>query len=289
MLRRLFTVGTMIFIPFVFANCAAPKAAPQAVVVVEDKDEPRLDKALTSAIEKKYRKWNDGAGIEVLSRVATKIWSEGFAGEGSSEVHGLFTESALSAPGFRNSVYLSVGTLQLCQYENEAAFIIAQQLALVSKKALVNRYSNLEAEDIARNTIAALPTMPIVDPSTRGKGVLAGGWFDKGGLFAFSEQDYLEADVSAIQALVKAGYDARGAVTYLQALAKLKGKDLGSQITPDIQDRIARARNEVAHISPQKDAIVKTSSFEKLRNRLKTAKTVRNAGAKIDANKGRDS
>jgi len=144
-----------------------------------------------------------------------------------------------------NRIYLSSGLLRAVEFENEAAALIAYELAHIRRRSLlVGIESRRRENQYGEND-----------------------FFGEAGVFAFPLDERLHAVSAAVGLMYAAGYDPRG----LNAIWKR------FQATPDqspfdgstLDRLIETTRLEIAQYSPLRNPIVRSEEFIKVRARLK--------------------
>jgi len=113
-----------------------------------------------------------------------------------------------SLPGTR--IYLSSGELKRSEFENEVAAAIAVQLAHVARRHAVIRLTR--DPEIARLDGSVIESvMPVAPP---GSGNVSVDFFGPKGIFAFSQENRLDAADMAVDILYRAGFDPRGLILF---------------------------------------------------------------------------
>jgi predicted Zn-dependent protease len=175
-----------------------------------------------------------------------------------------------SLPG--NRIYLSGAILKKFEYENEVAALLALQLGhLVHHQVLKKLDELLEPKKDIQSPID--PTHKFkkkelkVLSSPRGQEfVRMAQYFGPNGVFAYNEDEHLEAIQGAVEVLYTAGYDARGLISLFELFRKnLKYSPYDSDT---LDKMIERARYEVAQFAPLRNPIVRTQSFTSIQKRF---------------------
>lgn len=224
-----------------------------------------IAKNLSDAIEKKYpvlkhktvNRYVDGLGQYIVSH------NEGmpplpyeFRVLKSNDVH------VFSLPG--GVVYVTLGTLRICDIEGQLAAFIAHELAhqqlghaLLSWRKKVNASRN---QKFVINFDEDWETL----------------FLGKQGLLAYEDGMEKEADQLATVILYRAKYDPRVMLSYLGELKKLERNDLESvsamlSVHPKTEDRVGWAKEQLLQLPPLKDPKLTTASFTEIKAILKSA------------------
>lgn len=165
-----------------------------------------------------------------------------------------------SLPG--NRVYLSVGWLKGTEFENEVAAAIAVELAHIVKRHAVIRLTH--DPEIARLEGSVIESvMPVAAPDS---GRVNVDFFGPKGIFAFTQENRLDATEMAVDILYKAGFDPRGLIAFWSNhLAHPESSPFDSDL---IQRLIERARAEIAERSPLRNPIVRSKEFLAVKKRI---------------------
>lgn len=270
-MKNLFFTAMVGAIVMLSACHSAPKKnAEQQIVPAENKR--RLSERLDSEVFKYYGQWKDDAAERILNKLVQQIASSDptYEDQVGARVKLLGATTPLVAPGIAQGIYISRGMLGTIRYENELAFVLACQLALLKENTTAQNLANLHGQDVGEN-IVTLPTAP---PSLK-HDYLASGWFEPGGLFDFGETTYIKAQEEGIRLMSKAKYDPRGAVSLIQRWINLPTNTQMralQKILPESSEQLNSAREEVAKTSPMRDPIVKSQAFAELEARLQIKK-----------------
>lgn len=258
---------------FALSACqSSPKPHAEQQILPLDKEGP-LALELDENLYKAYGRWTDPAVEHILNGLLDRLAS--FDSKFADATKGTYvvllkTKTPYIAPGLARRIYLSRGMLSTTLYENELAFVLATQLALIKEHATAKNLATLHSQELGESLVK-LPTSP---PSSE-KNYLDRGWFEPGGLFDFGATAYVQAEQEAIELMYKAKYDPRGAITIFQRWSTPPLDDqmqsLG-KILPEPDDQMKLARDEVAKLSPLRDPIVKSHAFEELQSRLQVKK-----------------
>lgn len=265
--------GFLVMFIFVFAGCQSAQRRNVEEQIVSTDRERTLARELSKSLNQTYGAWSDTRAQEILVSIVKRIVASDVAYQSKLSrvrVHLLATATPYIAAGLDDIIYVSRGALKGVAYENELAFLLATQLALVKDKVPARNLALLQGESFGE-ALVALPTGPINSVEDH----LAKGWFEPGGLFDFGNDQYLKAEKEGIRLAYGANYDPRGAVTLIQRWnspsERSTYKAIG-KILPDSQERLTSAREEVAKLSPVRDPIVKSIAFDELQSRLQIKK-----------------
>lgn len=246
---------------------ARRKNAEQQIVPAES--HTVLGDELTRNLDRAYGVWSEPQIESTLNAMITKIAAADSAYAktvSDARVHLLATATPYIAAGLNKTIYVSKGLLMGVVYENELAFLLGQQLALIKDGAPTKSVASLQGESVGESLIV-LPTTP---PDDR-LDFVKKGWFEPGGLFDFGNDAYLKSEKEAIALVYHAKYDPRGAVTLIQRWdspeERRNYRPLG-KILPEVEERLTTAREEVAKLSPVRDPIVRSLAFEEMQGRL---------------------
>lgn len=257
-------------------SSAPKKQAGRQLIPVDQEAEigMQLDRKLDTA----FGAWRDATVDKIVGGIIDRLVAAdpAYAEARGARVHLLATATPYVAPGLRKTIYLSRGALSLLRYENELAFVLATQLELVKEHATAKNLADLQGQEVGEY-IAKLP----VASSLPQRDYLASGWFEPGGLFDLGSMVYINAEQAGVRLAYAAKYDPRGAVTLIERWNAppfdRQLKALG-KIQPKAEERLNNARDEVAKLSPMRNPIVKSLSFEELQSRVQ----VKKAKAKVN-------
>lgn len=260
-------------------GCQSAKRKKDEQQIIPSESESRVGRELTRNLDQAYGAWNDSRVEQLLNEMIAKIASADPVYKFSvsdARVHLLATSTPLMAAGLGRTVYLSRGLLESVSYENELAYLLGVQLALLKEGSTKENLATLQGQSVGENLVV-LPTTPLEDAGD----FIKGKWFEPGGLFDLGNDAYLRSEKDAVGLIYKAAYDPRGAVTLIQRWdapkERQKYRVLG-KILPEVEDRLRQAREEVAKLSPLRDPIVRSVAFQELSGHLhiKKAKQKKN-------------
>ncbi len=144
-----------------------------------------------------------------------------------------------SLPGLY--IYLSLSALKGVEFENELAAMIALQLGHLHHQHVVKKVKNQNPEEIK-------------------------DFFGEGGLFAYTQEELLEADRYAYQILYSAGYDPRGLISVWSYLAKSPSRAVYSKDVLALL--IDQTRQMISESAPLRNPIVRTGAFYSIQKRI---------------------
>ena len=138
---------------FVVCGCQTaqtPRAAEQKIVPKEN--ESALATQLDHNIDAAYGAWKDPTAEKIINEMLQRLASSdpGYGETKGAHVHLLSTSTPYIAPGFDNTIYVSRGTLSAVSYENELAFLLGTQLALLKEHATIRNLASLHGQDMER-------------------------------------------------------------------------------------------------------------------------------------------
>jgi hypothetical protein len=124
---------------------------------------------------------------------------------------------------------LSKGTLENIEYENEMIFIAC---ALMELKKIAKKNDNKNFE------------------------------FNSKGRYAYSIDDYLEADKQALKCVKVLGFDPRGGYSFWKRVYLKQKKQLVWHIRPDFEERVDFLKVETAKLVPERSLIINSKDFK---------------------------
>jgi len=150
--------------------------------------------------------------------------------------------NAFAAPA--GYIYINTGTILRAQNASELASVLAHEIGHVSLRHIAENY------DRQRNA-GTLYQAGVLAASVFGYGGLAnlgGGLATMAVLNSFTRSDEHEADVFAVEAMPRAGFDPDGLVTFLEVVRNESGASPPPLFSthPATQDRIDEARELIA-------------------------------------------
>lgn len=161
------------------------------------------------------------------------------------EVQIVNTRKLIFLSGAKSSIILSTGLLANLRYESELASILSRELAILAWGGLSSRIGD------------QIPKVLLLKQEIdRPEGI-----FDLGVHF------FLFADRTSAAIVHEAGYDPRGASSFLLRLNE-HSKSLSfiqRRVLPSLKDRLEEVRDEIAKLSPLRDPIVSGPTFEEMR------------------------
>lgn len=250
---------------------SAPKNASEPSVISADR-EKAYSLQLSRNLAKTYGAWHDGYVEKTVKNLAKKLIEvdpEYKKDLSDVQILLLQTSQPLLGAGLSHTIYVSQGLLWSIQFENELAFLIGTQLALLKDGMPLRNFTEEQGQDVM-GSVLRLPTMP---ETVGSNDLLKKGWFESGGFFDFGSENYLEADRESIRLCHAAQFDPRGSTTLFQRWlepAHFKEYEKAGHLLPDLKERLELARVEVAKLAPLRDPIIKTKSFEELHIKLQT-------------------
>ncbi|HRK02207.1 MAG TPA: M48 family metalloprotease [Oligoflexia bacterium] len=257
----------------VWSGCStAPNKVDQGVLSpeMESSFEARMYKNLQhqyGLLESKTKLKTDFLKIEkfIQNLVNTLAVSASAPSSSTIKVKIIDSRRLIHGAGLNGSIYLSTGLLKAIKFENELAFVLATQIALLEARHPQISFETIQGRALAESKVY-LPMGLSADAGTsEALPTVDGKWFEKGGFFDFGNAAYYQADRSAIQRLVEHRYDPRGGISYLSRLSESNrnfAREPVGQILPPLSERIDELRNEVAKQSPLRNPIVKSAGFE---------------------------
>lgn len=258
--------GLLCLISFSLTACQSIQKKQAVAEIVPADREKAMAEQLGRNLDQAYGAWSDPDVEQILNSTLAKLHPE----LKGCRVHLLSTRDPYVAAGLGDTIFLSRGAIEAIVYENELAFVLATQLALIKEKVPTLAVASLQGQEVSESLIK-LPTAPPVVQ----KDYLERGWFEPGGLFDYGSTAYLKAELEAVHLMYDAKYDPRGAITLIQRWTTPPGDEklqkLG-KILPDPEERLKAARDEVAKMSPMRDPIVRSVAFDKLQLRLHSKK-----------------
>ncbi|MEW6055873.1 MAG: hypothetical protein AB1540_04590 [Bdellovibrionota bacterium] len=273
----------------VFSGCQSSQKREAETQLIPDDKKSALSSQLTQNLVQAFGEREDEVVRHYLKESIALLMASArghTAGLGSVKVVVLETATPYIAAGIVDTIYVSVGMLEAIHYENELAFILATQIALLKEQATVRNLANLQGHELG-SSLVTLPTTPIEPASD----YLTKGWFQPGGLFDFGQETYLKAERTAVEIIYAAKFDPRGAVTFVQRCSinpfQQQMRALG-KILPDFDSRIVQARESVAKLTPLRDPIVTSQAFEeRLQSHLQVKKAKFKTKKKANAARGK--
>lgn len=165
------------------------------------------------------------------------------------EVRGQWRSFGL--PG--HQLYLSRAVVRSLEFENEAAALLAFELAHVARFSLVERLEAMSG-DSSLDRVLTHPTENEL--------------FGDAGLLTFDDKAHSEAAARAVGYLYECGYDARGMTRLFLNYRKNPAQNPYGESTIEKLEDVAR--RSVAYQSPLRNPIVRSAEFLRILPRLKT-------------------
>ncbi len=230
-------------------NIEEPKS-----IIIENED--FYANELTQSLNQAHGAWEDGTIHSTLSVLVKKISATSLELKNiypAIKIKFLKTNGVLLLSGLANTLYISRGTLQMLQYENELIFCLSIPLALFKGKIPYKKFMELKAQ----NKLSLIKEAKLT----------------KDDFFDFGEEAYFNADQQALKLMYNTRYDPRGADSFLRKWPSHSSPEqLMGKILPPTEERYQILRNEVAKLTPLQDPIVKSSTFDELLRHIKTIK-----------------
>lgn len=169
-----------------------------------------------------------------------------------------------SIPG--NRVYLSAGLLKRIEYENELAAAIAFELAHILKRHVPQRMREKRASFQASNP-ADYPSIEGLVPTSSDGADKEVDFFSPTGVYAYTDEYFLECVEGAVNILYDAGFDPRGLVSLWELY---RSQPAHSPFEDDLLKKLTdRTRTSIAQHSPLRNPIVRSQAFLAIQKRLK--------------------
>lgn len=205
-------------------------------------------------IQKKYPLLSNQTLSDYIGSVLLQISRKGTSGailqKDNIVVRVLSSKKCFLGISPKNHVYVSLGVLNLLQYENELGFLLSMALE-IRHSGYVQKYYD------------ALGLKPNISPEK---------YFEPDGVFDFGGLEYLKIKKQSLKHLYAAGYDLRGAITIIDRVFEkhrpptaMKLSDVSSfrALWYEASELKVIMREEVAKFPPIRDPIVKSREFEK--------------------------
>lgn len=178
---------------------------------------------------------------------------------------------SFAVPG--GHVYISLSVLKSLVYENEVAAVLAIQMGRLLKEQVLEYIRKNPATDSSTEPSTVVGEGPLKTLRTPQQIV----FFDKGGMFEFTEKQDEDALDAAFSIQYAGGYDTRGIITVLQALIQLshtnpeiadnQGRIAGLRAA-DLPELLDYARKRIVFQPPLRNPIVQSPEFLAIRQRL---------------------
>lgn len=181
--------------------------------------------------------------------------------------------NAFAIPG--GYLYVNLGLLKEAENEAEIVGVVGHEIGHV-----VHRHGTKRLSDATLLQLAAVGAATATGKDNGqyvGLGVML---FGQAGLLKYGRNAELEADRTGVDILYRTGYSARGLTSFFEKLHRIekekgvKRGGLGDLLTthPPTEDRINQANAYASTLTPQKNPIVNSDEFEKIRKYIASKK-----------------
>jgi predicted Zn-dependent protease len=220
------------------SSCTLKQPPKVTRSVLTESDLSQYEAKLTQLLNNKYGKRSDHAAASAVALVLKTLKADDYY-----SVILLPTPRHICIAGVQSRVYLSYGLLDVIQYENELAFLLARELYILRSRLIADRIEYLGLRD----------HLKIED------------LFEGQKIYQLDRLKALEADRMAIRALYGANYDPRGGVSLMMRILSksLDSSDPEVKVLPSVEDRLEAIRDEIAKLSPLRTPIVSSAEFRR--------------------------
>lgn len=243
-----------------FSGCQTARMASDHPTSATQSAALDVEASFDRGIQKKYSLLNSDVLSDYIRSVLVQISRKGTSGailqKQNIVVRVLSAKKCFLGISPKNHVYVSLGVLNLLQYENELGFLLSMALEM-RHSGVVQKYYD------------ALGLKPNTSPEK---------YFEPDGIFDFGGLEYLKIKKQSLKHLHAAGYDLRGAITIIDRVFE-KHRDSSAIKLSDVSSFRALwyeptelkviMREEVAKFPPIRDPIVKSREFEKFLSNVK--------------------
>jgi predicted Zn-dependent protease len=160
--------------------------------------------------------------------------------------------NAFAIPG--GAIYVHTGTIAKAENVSELAGVVAHEIGHVTARHVAELYPKQRAVGLGVNFLSILVAILTGSPDLANLGGLGSSVAAQAYLATFSQEAELESDKLAVEALIRAGYDPRGMLTFFETLKQDSGG--GGGVTqflsshPATDERIAQVRALIQEREP---------------------------------------
>jgi len=168
-----------------------------------------------------------------------------------------------SIPG--NRIYLSSSLLKRLSYENEIAAAIAFELSHILMRHLPQRMHEKHKSFQASNP-ADFPSIEGLVPTSSDGADKEVDFFSPTGVYAYTDENFLECVDGAVNLLYEAGFDPRGLVSLWELYrSELRHSPFEDELLGKLMDK---TRTSIAQHSPLRNPIVRSQAFLAIQKRI---------------------
>lgn len=208
------------------AGNAAPTAgAPNPVAAAPKTAEEKLGEKAAVELEKTLKVIADHPEVPRLERIANQLARNSERPEVHYSVKVVASKAinAISLPG--GKLYVTEGTLQAVESEDELAAILAHEIAHNSL-----RHALQQRERASHGDLGLMAAVLAGVLSNRGEVAVMAAQIQQGALNHYGRKAEMEADRHAISYLVKTGYKPAAMLTVLEGLAAMEESSWRSEV-----------------------------------------------------------
>ncbi len=126
--------------------------------------------------------------------------------------------NAFALPG--GAIYVHTGTIMKAKDVSELAGVVAHEIGHVTARHVAELYPKQRAASLGVNFISILVAILTGNPYITNAAGLGGQVAAQSYLATFTQDAELEADMLAVESLIRAGYDPHGMVTFFETLKR---------------------------------------------------------------------
>jgi predicted Zn-dependent protease len=160
--------------------------------------------------------------------------------------------NAFALPG--GAIYVHTGTITKARNVSELAGVIAHEIGHVTARHVAELYPKQRATSVGLNLFALLAAILSGNPYIANAAGLGGQVAAQAYLSTFTQEAELESDILAVEALIRAGYDPHGMVTFFDTLKQETAQGLAMpqflSSHPATDERIASVKATIRAREP---------------------------------------
>jgi len=228
-----------------------------------EEQEIELGKRFSREVQKQYPLYTDAQVTAYLSRIGQRIVRVSDWPDLPFSFYVILDTAQVNAfalPG--GHVYVYTALIREAESEAELAGVLAHEIAHVTARHATERLTLMYGYEFALQLLLG------ENPSELSR--LVANLFATGGLLAYSRKNELEADRLGVAYLMRAGYNPRGFLTFLQKLQRLAQRkpsriEIWFSTHPDTEERIRRVQKI---IRGKESGTWNTPAFQQIRSRV---------------------
>jgi predicted Zn-dependent protease len=219
--------------------------------LLKESDEVKLGTQLHREVTKKYRLTD--VGLDRVERLGQRCARVSLRPNMLYKFHVIQSReiNGFSLPG--GHVYITTALLKLAN-DDELGSVLAHEIGHIVARHSLKTLKQRQEYDEATRSLGDLTG--VAGDLARDLGVALAQVVAEGFLTVHTRDEEREADFLGVRGMARAGFDPQGMVTMFQKLQRIEERDsslLGSLFSdhPDVQERIANTRYEIARMRRQ--------------------------------------